>query len=235
MPKPILAVRAATRSNRTPWLLLAGLAGLAAVWHWLGPAGAGTRGASGAGPKRAALKERTVHYVTPRQWLASNDMADKAVGGVAGTDQDGKAWDWAALSGGGPVVLVFLKEGCPCNAEFEPFFQRVERLYRGRVRFAAVIDAGVEAARAYADEMRVAHPVLADPDRALIRRFGAENGGYVALLTADATVDGLWPGCSADGLRELGRRAARLAGVDARELDTSGMSRPWITGCPYGP
>lgn len=133
------------------------------------------------------------------------------------------------------MVLVFVKEGCPCNVEFEPFFHRVERLYHDEARFAAVVDADVEGARAYADELEVPYPVLADPDRSIIRRFGAENGGYCALLAPDGTIEGLWPGCSSEGLGELGRRIARLAGVAERPLDTSGMPGPLTTGCPFDP
>src|SRR5207248_2296357 len=119
--------------------------------------------------------------------------------------------------------------------EFEPFFHRLERLYRSSVRFAAVIDADGDAARSYADEREVPYPVLADPQRTLIRRFHAESGGSSALLTSDGTIDGLWPGCSAECLRELGRRIARPFGSEERALDTTGMPGPLITVCPLDP
>ncbi|WP_406698320.1 redoxin domain-containing protein [Singulisphaera sp. Ch08] len=176
---------------------------------------------------------RVVHYVTPRQLIASNAMLDRKLLGLTAMGDDGKWRDWSELSAGQPVVFVFAKEGCPCNADFEPFFHRVERLYHGAVRFAVVIDGDVAAARAYAAEFKVPYPVLADPEHTLIQRFGAEQGGYVALLAGDGTIEGFWPGCSADGLRDLGRRIARLAEVEERPLDVSGMSRPLITGCPF--
>jgi hypothetical protein len=142
---------------------------------------------------------------------------------------------WPTSSNGLAANQPTQVKGCPCNVEFEPFFQRVERLYRGEVRFAAVIDADVLAARAYKAELKVPYPVLADPDRELIRRFKAENGGYVALLANDATIEGMWPGCSAEGLRELGRRTARLSGVGERPIETKDMPGALITGCPFEP
>jgi peroxiredoxin len=215
-------------------MALGGLAVLAIVSSRIWPGRSDGSGShQGSRIKAIVREERTIHYVTPRQVAKSNAMVRQAVTGVDATDQEGTRRDWSAISGGQPVVLVFVKEGCPCNVEFEPFFQRVEHLYRGKVRFAAVIDGDDAAARAYAAELKTPYPVLADPNRELIRRFKAENGGYVALLTSDATIDGVWPGCSADGLRDLGRRIARLSGVQERPLDTSGMPGPLITGCPF--
>jgi peroxiredoxin len=227
-------IRAITRSVRTPWMALGGLIlfALASDRGW------STRSDGSAAKQVIQVKtdqksERTIHYVTPRQVLDANAMVRSAVNDVSAVDQGGTRRDWAALGGGQPVVLVFARKGCPCNAQFEPFFQRVERLYQGKVRFAAVIDADVEEARSYQAELNVPYPVLADPDRELIRRFKVENGGYVVLLANDATIDGAWPGCSADGLRELGRRIARLSGVDERPVDTRDMPRALITGCPF--
>jgi hypothetical protein len=119
--------------------------------------------------------------------------------------------------------------------EFEPFFHRLERCYKGRVRFFGVIDGGVADARTYAEANRVPYPVLADPDRAVITRFKAENGGYVALLRPGGVVDALWPGCSAEMARELGRRISTLAGVKERPVEVSGMPPALTTGCPFVP
>ncbi|AGA25841.1 peroxiredoxin family protein [Singulisphaera acidiphila] len=174
-----------------------------------------------------------MHFVSPRQLLASNTMTDRNLADLEAKGHDGGQRGWTELSAGQAVVFVFVKVGCPCNVEFEPFFRRVEQLYRGSVRFAAVIDGTVEEAFEYADEMKVPYPVLADPECTLIRRFGVENGGYVVLLTRDGTVNGFWPGCSADGLRDLGRRIARLVMIEERPLDISGMPGPLITGCPF--
>ena len=234
MPSLAQPIRPLTRSVRTPWLVLAGLVLLTLASTRVWPTRSDRPGVSKDARGRSLVtKKRTIHYVTPRQVVEANAMVRNAVTDMAATAQDGIRRDWAALSGGQPVVLVFVKEGCPCNVEFEPLFQRAERLYRGKVRFAAVIDADVEFAKFYATELKTPYPVLADPGKELIRRFQAKNGGYVVLLTSDATIDGVWPGCSAEGLRDLGRRIARLVGVEERVLDTSGMSRPLITSCPF--
>lgn len=218
---------------RAPWLILAVLACAIAGWRSLSPPREPIVEGQSPSLGPASGKDRVVHYVTPRQLLASNAVTGMSAAGLSARGNDGADHTWADLSEGGPLVLVFVKDGCPCNADFEPFFRRVERLYGDGARFASVIDGDAEAARAYADELRVPHPVLADPDCALIRKFRAENGGYVALFAKDGELAGFWPGCSADGLRDLGGRIARLVGIEERLLDTSDMPGPLITGCPF--
>jgi peroxiredoxin len=204
-------------SRSLPWVIL-GVGGiLVAIWA------GGTRETPPTPLASEARQDhlRETHYVTPRQVAASNAMVDRVV------DLE----EFAAE--GRPVVLVFIKAGCPCSVEFEPFFHRVEKLYRDEVRFAGVIDASAEEANAYRAAQHVPYPVLADPRRRLIRRFRVENGGYVALLTPDGVIAGFWPGCTAVTLEQLGGRIARLVGVPQRPLDMSGMPASLITGCPF--
>src|SRR5262245_16625730 len=144
-----------------PWVILAAAGGLLfALWL------SGTPGASGSGaPRFDAPKSHAQekHYVTARQLAGANQMLRRVVEGLDLPGGDGR-----------PVVLVFLKDGCPCNVEFEPFFQRVERLYRAEARFLGVIDTPAEVGERYATKQRVPYPVLADPQRRIIRRVGAE-------------------------------------------------------------
>jgi hypothetical protein len=117
--------------------------------------------------------------------------------------------------------------------EFESFFHRLEERYRDVADFVGVIDAGADLARSYAKVNAVPYRVLADPGRTIIARFAARNGGYVALLGPGGEVDTLWPGCSVEMMRELGRRIAALGAVAERPLDVSRMPKVLTTGCPY--
>jgi hypothetical protein len=177
--------------------------------------------------------EREKHYVNARQLADANEMVQRAGGGFTATAQNGRRITWGELSSGRPVVLIFIKEDCPCNGEIEPFFQRVETLYTHEARFAGVIDADAMGAAQYATQHNVRHPILADPEKMVIRQFSVKNGCYVVLLTPGGVIDGCWPGCSADTMRQLGRRIADLAGVVERPLDVSGMPASLTTGCPF--
>jgi peroxiredoxin len=219
---------------RAPWIILVVLGGLALVARLtaiVGPLDSADSG--GAGKDDQPPASRQIHYVSPAQVIATNGMSGQMVTDITAETVDGARLNWRSLSTGLPVVLVFAKRGCPCNDEFEPFFQRVEQLYRGSVRFAVVIDGDADAARTYADLHSVPYPVLPDPNREMIRRFEVENGGYFVLMGSDGVIDGFWPGCSAESLADLGRRIARHTNGDELPLDTRDMPRPLLTGCPY--
>jgi peroxiredoxin len=171
--------------------------------------------------------------VTPQQLAAAGAMSAQSPDLVALVAHDGRRRTWQELAGGHPVVVVFIKKDCPCNVEFEPFFHRLYRAYRGSVRFVGVIDGGVETARRYAENNQVPYLVLADPERALISCFRAENGAYVALVTPAEVLDTLWPGCSAEMMRDLSRRIAEIASVEEQPIETTGLPSALTTGCPF--
>jgi peroxiredoxin len=160
-------------------------------------------------------------------------MSNRAVAPFRAVAHDGRHLTWAELSGGRPLVLVFIKRDCPCSVEFEPFFHRLAAAYHDCVRFAGVIDAPEDVARRYAEANRVPYPVLADAGRRLIAQFRAENGAYVALLTPDGVLDTLWPGCSAEMMRDMSRRLAAVANVAERPVDYTDMPDALTTGCPF--
>jgi peroxiredoxin len=217
-------------SRYLPWLVLTVGGGLLLAFWVLVPLRTKAHTST---VDRGPNHDREKHYVNPRQLADANDMVQRAAGEVSATVQNGRRVNWDELSGGRPVVLLFIKEGCPCSAEVEPFFQRVERLYANDARFAGLIDAGTKGAAHYATEHSVRRPVLADPEKLLIRQFRVKNSCYVVLLTPGGVIDGCWPGCSADTMRQLGRRIAGLAGVAERPLDVSGMPASLTTGCPF--
>jgi hypothetical protein len=180
---------------------------------------------------RAAEK----HYVTLRQLAESGAMARVTVALPDAVDHNGKSVDWQSLLSQRPLVVVFIKDGCPCNVDFEPYFQRLATAYPDEVGFVGVIDADVPAAKRYVDANRVRYPVIADPARAIVGTFKAENGAYVALVSRGGVVDAMWPGCSVEVMRDLNGRIARLAQVDERSVDFTGLPNAMTTGCPFSP
>jgi hypothetical protein len=173
------------------------------------------------------------HFVTPEQLVECGALAERRIEPFSAVAHDSTRFTWPAMGGARPLVLVFVKRGCPCSVEFEPFFHRLEQQYRDIAEFVGVIDANADSARAYAVANKVPYRVLADPDRAIIARFEARNGGYVALLGGNGELDTLWPGCSAEMMRALGRRIAALRALAERPLDFSDMPKVLTTGCPF--
>jgi peroxiredoxin len=165
----------------------------------------------------------------------SGALADRKVQPFSAEARDGALFTSSGMSPSRPVVLFFIRQDCPCSAEFQPFFDRLAARYHDVAEFAGVIDAGAEAALAYATRSKTSFRVLADPDRAIISRFEARNGGYVALVRPEGSIDTVWPGCSAEMMLELGRRIANLGGIAERSIDVAGMPGALTTGCPFEP
>jgi hypothetical protein len=188
-----------------------------------------------------------VHYVTPRQLTDSSALAATAVPALAATTDRDQSFTWPHPGDRRPLVLIFIKNGCPCSAEMEPFFQRLARTYADVAHFAGVIDGDVRSAHRYAEANATPYPILVDPQRQIIHRFRAENGVYVALVCppggsparagapGEPTIDCLWPGCSAEMLIQMGQRIAARTGIAERPLDVSGAPGAPVTGCPFAP
>jgi hypothetical protein len=177
--------------------------------------------------------EVTKHYVTPAQLVECGALTERRIEPFSAAAHDGTRFRWPAAHSPRPLVLVFIKCGCPCNVEFEPFFHRLELAYRDAADFVGVLDADETSARAYVIHNKVPYRVLADPDRTIITRVEAKNGGYVALIGGDGRLETLWPGWSAKMMQELGRRIAALRGQAERPLEVSDMPKVLTTGCPF--
>lgn len=218
--------------RRIPQILAVFAAVVWAILAWLGEPKTATVESLRVGPHPPPIAN---HYVSPARLLASGAITDRAVEPFSATANDGTRFRWPSVKPGRPLLLIFIRKNCPCSAQFEPFFHRLAAQYHDAAQFAGVIDAGVDLAQTYATNNKSPYPILADPDRAIIDRLEAKNGGYVALLRPEGVIDALWPGYSAEMMRELGSRIAALGGVSERSIDVVGMPGALTTGCPFQP
>jgi hypothetical protein len=234
-----------TKFSNAPakWNVLSCVALLAAAGFWSLRPGPARSSATPAAPRA----EPEVHYVTPRQLAESAAVATISVPAFSATAHTNEPFTWPRPGDARPLLLIFIKEGCPCSIEMEPYFHRLARTYADAACFAGLIDADVQSARRYAETNTSPYPILADPEKQIIRRLGAKNGVYVALLVQPdaaleslgaavqnvSTIDSLWPGCSAELFTEMDRRIAAAAGVAERPLDVCGLPSALVTGCPF--
>lgn len=180
---------------------------------------------------RFAASEK--HYVTLPQLAETGSMTAFRLGSRSVIDSNGERRDWATLLHGQPALVVFIKQGCPCSVEFEPYFQNLLKRYRARISFVGVFDGTPDEARAYAVVNRVDYPIVADSKLDLLRMFKVKNGGYVGLLRRDGAIETLWPGFSVAMMNELNEAVARAAGTTPRPIETLGLPAALTTGCPY--
>ncbi|CAN5909621.1 hypothetical protein BH23PLA1_BH23PLA1_10410 [soil metagenome] len=209
------------------------LAASVAVWFL------GVRFSSRTGPPEGPLilsgyLDDEEHLVTPEMLEQSQDAADRPIPTDAfAEDADGRSQNLSALADADPLLIVFIKDGCPCSTSAEPFFQRLFDAYGDRVRFLGVIDGDRETARSWADRHGTPYPLLLDPDLELVRAFEVGNSAYVAVIARGGRIETLWPGYSAGMLTELSEQLARLGGTKVVPIEVDDAPELLYSGCPF--
>ncbi|HEX4145816.1 MAG TPA: redoxin domain-containing protein [Pirellulales bacterium] len=186
----------------------------------------------------AARRRDQAHYARLDQLTAAGRSSGRPLGPLLATTHRGQQVDWRDLSQGHSLVVVFVKQGCPCSLEFQQHFNRLAATYEDRVSLVGVIDGSIEVAERYVTANEVPYPVLADADRQLIHEFAVPAAAYVALIDqreigGQATLQMLWPGCSIEMMHDLVGRLADKLGEPPRVIDFSGLPGALTTGCPF--
>ncbi len=133
-----------------------------------------------------------------------------------------------------PVVLVFIKDGCPCSKSAERFFQQLHTAAGGHVPFFGIIDGNENVARQWVETNGTPYPVLADPNLDIIRAYNIDSSAYVALIAPGGKIERLWPGWSFGMLCELTEGMSRLSGREVDLIEAAADAPEEIySGCPY--
>ena len=173
------------------------------------------------------------HKVTPEMLQKAEARAKKSAPTFRQADADGNTVDLAELVKSGPVVLVFIKDGCPCSTSAERYFDSIHAAYRGRVVFLGVIEGDAAVARRWGSEHGVPFPILPDPRLELARSYGATNSAFVALIDRSGSLVEFWPGYSSGMLRDLNRQVARLSGLTEEPVEFVDAPEELYSGCPF--
>ena len=160
-------------------------------------------------------------------------MQDVAAPGFLAPATDENAYDLKKLVHDGPIVLVFIKDGCPCSQAAQHFFNVLAYEFGKHVRFFGVFDGSVSTAKKWATRYQAPFPLLSDPDLRIVHEYKAENSAYVALIAKGGTIVKLWPGYSAEMLADAAARLAGMSGVTAKPIDVHDAPAEMTTGCPY--
>ncbi len=173
------------------------------------------------------------HLVRPEMLIATAKMTDFAAPPFRAPATDENVYDVKELTRDETVVLVFIKDGCPCSQAAQPFFNQLFDAYGKHARFFGVFDGSVSKAKKWATQYQAGFPFLSDPDLRIVHEYKAENSAYVALIAKGGTIDKFWPGYSVDMLADAAARLARLTGVVAKPIDVREAPTEMTTGCPY--
>jgi peroxiredoxin len=180
-----------------------------------------------------ALAPEEKHAVSPAMAAASRDMVGQTLGDFAMKAHDGKTYRLAELLQHGPVVLTFIKDGCPCSEEAQPFFNLIHDAYAGHATVLGVINVAETPARAWAEKFHCDYPILIDPPHRLMRETGAANSAYVVVIDAGQRIVAHWPGYSGPMIRDLGATLAQLAQTREIPLKIPPAPPELYSGCPF--
>jgi len=173
------------------------------------------------------------HRATPEQIEAGNQSSGTPAPDFTAPASDGATYRLSEIVQERPAVLIFIRSDCPCSRSADPFFQRLQAAGRGWVPFFGVIDGDVAAARRWVDQTGAVFPILADPERRIVRDYHVENSAYVAFIRPGGRIEQLWAGYSGPMLRELAGRMAPWVKPGLDPLDVADAPSELYTGCPY--
>lgn len=177
--------------------------------------------------------ESEKHKVTLEMLQKAQARSKKAAPTFHQADAEGNMVDLGEMTRKGPVVLVFIKDGCPCSTSAERYFDSIHAAYRGRVPFLGVIEGDATVARRWGSAHGVPFPILPDPKLELAKSYGATNSAFVALIDRSGSLVEFWPGYSSGMLSDLNRRVAELSGLTEETIDFSDAPAELYSGCPF--
>jgi peroxiredoxin len=178
--------------------------------------------------------EAKKHLVTEPMTKKANELETRPAPEFELNDSNGKLQRLGDLRAEKPVVLYFIKDGCPCSQTYEPFMQEFASNYMDVAHFIGVIDGTQETAKAWSSRFVNPYPIAFDPTSRTMTRWQATNSAFTALIDKQGNVVAYWPGYSRWMLEELSQKLADLAGVPRRRLAVVDAPSQLYTGCSFG-
>lgn len=133
-----------------------------------------------------------------------------------------------------PALLVFLNHECPHSKAATPDLNRLRKQIAGQVQLIAVTDLDLAAAKKYGKEIKADFPLLADPDKKILKAFGGKFSlDFTTVSGKDKpTFPQIWEGYSRARILEA------LKGLPGGEkafakLDLSYLPADRQSGCQF--
>ena len=173
------------------------------------------------------------HLITEKMLAETAALSNKLEKSFSVTDVSGKALTIGSSRANKPQYIYFIVDGCPCSYDAEPLFHDLYKQFNGAVDFVSVTNAVPEKAKQWYTELSVPYSVVSDPKQEIIQSYEAKAAIYSVLLTRDGHVAKMWPGYSADILKDINSTIAKFAGVPAKPFDTKYAPLKKATGCAF--
>lgn len=171
---------------------------------------------------------RVRHAVTAQMELESQAQASRLAPTFDRKDSYGK--EVRVGKGPLPQLVLFVKKGCPCSIDAQPLFSKLALKYQGKVEFVGVID---KEAQDYATQFKATFPVIEEPSLGLMRAFDARSSVYSALVARNGHIVKMWPGYSANWLKEMNALLAKASATKETPFDPEYAPKEKASGCPF--
>lgn len=171
------------------------------------------------------------HPITGEMEAGSARLARKAAPDFELTDTTGKLWTRATVAAGKPLVVLAIKDECPCSLESQPFFNDLAKQTAGGVQFVGIINVPPVVAEKYRTDMNVPFPILSETGETTFRAFDFPRSVYVTLIDKDGKIVRQWPGYGRAMLIELAEAIATETGTAPAKLDVTMAPEEPTSGC----
>ncbi len=173
------------------------------------------------------------HPVTQIMLEESERMKLKLAPDFSGVDPLGKKWTFEELAAKRPLVLLFIKDGCPCSIDAQPIYNKLFEKFRGKAAFVGILDVDGEKAKKWIADNKPSFPVLVDPKLQIVRSFEAKNSVYTILIGADHRIEKMWPGYWVAMLQDLNGRLSADLDEKVSAFDTLYAPKAPSSGCTF--
>lgn len=104
-----------------------------------------------------------------------------------------------------PTIIVFLMEGCPSNKTGAPLINDLAAQLKGKVEVVGIMNADLAKVKAEVKEHAMQFPVIADPQKTIIKGFGAKRSFDLTGVGSprQAVFTKIWEGTSRRNANEI--------------------------------
>ena len=131
----------------------------------------------------------------------------------------------------GPVVLLTIKKGCPCNLKAQPIFNNIANKYKNKATFIGVINSDQEAGNQFTKITKANFQIIPDPEYKILDAYKAKRAGYVYLIQSNGKIKKVWAGYSAGMLTELNLQLSKLVKTPLTPFDPQYAPKEMTSGC----
>lgn len=132
-----------------------------------------------------------------------------------------------------PMVMVMMKDGCPCTIEAQPHFNVLARQFGKDVNFVGVIDADKETASKFRADFTCPFPVLSSPNTDFFKLWRSKQSVYTFFIAKGGKVEMVWPGYNQKMLASLNERLAGVSGKPKAEVMMEIVPEKMTSGCYF--